>query len=129
MTTPRRRILVVDDDDSIREIATVTLDVVAGWDVLTASSGTEALKHAGAGQPEAILLDVMMPGLDGPGTVEQLQADESTRHIPVILLTAKVQPSERERFAGLPGVYGVIAKPFDPMMLADEMSQLLGWSA
>lgn len=124
----QRSILVVDDDDSIREIATVTLDVIGGWRVLTASSGTEAVTCAVADQPQAVLLDVMMPGLDGPGTVEQLQADESTRHIPVILLTAKVQPAERERFAGLPGVFGVIAKPFDPMSLADEISGLLGWS-
>lgn len=124
-----RRILVVDDDDAIREIATVTLSVVGGWDVLTASSGTEAVTRAGAERPEAVLLDVMMPGLDGPGTVERLQAHEATRHIPVILLTAKVQPSERERFATLPGVLGVIAKPFDPMTLADQMSDLLGWTS
>lgn len=124
----RRRILVVDDDDSIREIATVTLDVIGGWDVSTASSGGEALSRAAIDQPEAVLMDVMMPGLDGPGTVERLQADQATRHIPVIMLTAKVQPTERERFAGLPGVFGVIAKPFDPMSLADQISDLLGWS-
>ena len=127
MTGPRR-VLVVDDDDSIREIATVTLSVIGGWDVVTASSGAEALDRAGADPPEAVLLDVMMPGLDGPGTVERLQADEATRDIPVILLTAKVQPTERERFAGLPGVFGVIAKPFDPMSLADQISDLLGWN-
>ncbi|HEX8628152.1 MAG TPA: response regulator [Catenuloplanes sp.] len=124
----RRRILVVDDDDSIREIATVTLDVIGGWEVSTASSGGEALSRAAIDQPEAVLMDVMMPGLDGPGTVERLQADQATRHIPVIMLTAKVQPTERERFAGLPGVFGVIAKPFDPMSLADQISDLLGWS-
>lgn len=124
----RRRVLVIDDDDAIREIAEVTLDLVGGWEVMTATSGLEGLQRAGTWKPDAILLDVMMPGLDGPGTVARLQADRTTDRIPVILLTAKVQPAERERFETLPGVLGVIAKPFDPMTLADQMAELLGWS-
>jgi len=124
----RRCVLVVDDDDSIREIAQVTLEAMGGWQVHTASSGLEAVEHALRKQPDAVLLDVAMPGLDGPSTVRQLQADETTRRIPVLLLTARVQPAERERFAALPGVAGVISKPFDPMRLPGQVAALLGWA-
>jgi len=124
----RRSVLVVDDDDSIREIAQVTLEAVGGWRVYTASSGLEGIERAAREQPDAVLLDVMMPGLDGPSTVQQLQADGATREIPVVLLTAKVQAAERQRFAELPGVAGVIAKPFDPMRLPEQLAELLGWT-
>lgn len=122
-----RTILIVDDEDDIREVAQLSLEVVAGWKVLAANSGESAIAMAGAEQPDAILLDVMMPNLDGPSTYVRLQADESTRAIPVIFLTAKVQSSDRERFAEL-GVRGIIAKPFDPLELAEEVSRTLGWS-
>jgi len=82
---------------------------------------------APGGAADAILLDVMMPGLDGPTTVGRLQADPQTRDIPVILLTAKVQPADRERFEAL-GVAAVLAKPFDPMTLPGQISDALGWS-
>ncbi len=123
----QRRVLIVDDDDSIREIAEVSLELVGGWRVDTAASGAEALQQAAKEPPDAILLDVMMSGIDGPTTAVRLQADHATRDIPVIMLTAKVQPAERERFARLPGVRGVIAKPFDPMDLANQVSRMLGW--
>jgi CheY-like chemotaxis protein len=123
----RRRVLVVDDEDAIREIAQVSMEVVGDFDVVTASSGAEGLTRAAADTPDAILLDVMMPELDGPGTVARLQADPATRHISVILLTAKVQSSDRTCFAALPGVAGVIAKPFDPMQLPWQVADLLGW--
>jgi CheY-like chemotaxis protein len=123
----QRSILVVDDDDSIREIAQVSLELVGGWNVLTASSGLAALQHVALDAPDALLLDVMMPGLDGPSTVARLQQSDATRHIAVVLLTAKVQPAERQRFTALPGVTGVIAKPFDPMQLPAQVAELLGW--
>ena len=98
-----RRILIVDDEDDIREVAQVSLEMVAGWEVLTASSGSAGLAIASADQPDAILLDVMMPDMDGPTTFQKLQADLKIRNIPVILLTAKLQPTDRNRFAELRG--------------------------
>ena len=125
MTT--KKILIVDDEDNIREVAKVSLEMVGGWDVLVAGSGSEGLAEAKSGQPDAILLDVMMPDMDGPATFQRLQADEATRHIPVILLTAKVQAAERRRFAAL-GVSGVLAKPFDPMTLPSQVAEVLCWN-
>ena len=122
-----RRILVVDDDESIREVAALSLRTVGGHEVVTVSSGAQALKEAAANPPDAILLDVMMPGLDGPETVSRLQAHPRARAIGVILLTAKVQPSERKRFIALDGVAGVIGKPFDPMTLPQQVADILGW--
>ena len=123
-----KRILLADDEDHIREVAQVSLETVGGWHVTTAGSGAEALDKAAAEPPDAILLDVMMPELDGPSTYERLQAGESTREIPVIFLTAKVQAADRRRFDEL-GVAAVIAKPFDPLTLADEVAEILGWRA
>lgn len=121
-----KRVLVIDDEDDIREVAQLSLEAVAGWEVYSASSGTEGLRVAAEQQPDAILLDVMMPEMDGPSTFRALQAQESTAGIPVILLTAKVQASDRSRFEGL-GVSGVLSKPFDPMELARQISETLGW--
>jgi len=123
-----RRVLVVDDDDAIREIAQASLEMVAGWEVTVASSGPDALDLAVADPPDAILLDVMMPSMDGPTTFAGLQADARTRHIQVVLLTAKVQPAERRRWEQL-GVAGVLAKPFDPLTLPRQIADLLGWDS
>lgn len=123
----KRKVLLVDDEDDIREVAQVSLEYVAGWDVLPARSGMEAIRCALQDQPDAILLDVMMPDMDGPTTFQKLQADEATRNIPVILLTAKVQASDRKRFEEL-GVRGIISKPFDPMTLSAEISRILEWN-
>jgi CheY-like chemotaxis protein len=125
MTT--RRVLIVDDEDDIREVAQISLEMVAGWEVLTASSGSMGLKIARADQPDAILLDVMMPDMDGPTTFQKLREEPAIRQIPVILLTAKLQPADRKRFAEL-GVAGVLAKPFDPLKLADQVMEVLNWS-
>ncbi|MFB8793476.1 MAG: response regulator [Microcoleus sp.] len=121
-----KRILVIDDATDIREVAQISLQVVGGWEVLTASSGQEGVAKAIAEQPDAILLDVMMPDQDGPTTFQQLQANSATQHIPVILLTAKALASDRQMFAKL-GVVSVIAKPFEPMYLAAQVAQILGW--
>lgn len=122
-----RRILIVDDEEDIREVAQLTLEAVGGWEVLTAASGNEALAKAVSEQPDAILLDIMMPDIDGLTTFQQLQANPVTQHIPVILLTAKVQAADRKRFAEI-GITAMIAKPFDPMMLPDLVADALGWS-
>ena len=124
--TARRRILVVDDDASIRDVAQMSLEMVGGYEVLTAANGIDALACACEERPDAILLDVMMPHLDGPTTFELLQADPASSEIPVILLTAKLQPADRARFSKL-GVRAVLAKPFDPMKLADDVAEILGW--
>jgi len=121
-----RRVLVVDDDEMLREVARVALAAVGGWEVITADSGAEAQRLAASEQPDALLLDVMMPGMDGPTTVLALQQDPSTRHIPVVFLTAKVGGAASDGWDSLP-VAGVIPKPFDPMTLSTEVARLLGW--
>lgn len=122
-----KRVLVIDDEDDIREIAQMSLEIMAGLDVCVARSGREGLNLAESEQPDAILLDVMMPDMDGVATFEQLQANPATQHIPVILLTAKVQVSDPRRFADL-GVKAMIAKPFKPAKLAEQILQVLGWN-
>ena len=121
-----RKILLVDDEDDIREVAKLSLQMMRGWEVDTAASGVEALRLASESPPDAILLDVMMPEMDGPAVVQQLQADDATAEIPVVFLTAKVQGSDQRRFEHL-GVAGVLPKPFDPMLLGDDLARLLGW--
>lgn len=121
------RILVIDDEERIQEVVQTCLEILGGWEVLTAGSGNEGLLKAQTQQPDAILLDVSMPGMDGLAIFQRLQENPTTQSIPVILLTAKVQPADRERFAQL-GVAGVITKPFDPVQLASQVAQALGWS-
>src|ERR1700760_2117512 len=122
-----RRILIIDDEDDIREVAALSLESVAGWQVITANSGATGIQAAIAGQPDAILMDVMMPSMDGPTTFKEMQTLPAIAHIPVILLTAKVQGVDQRRFAVL-GVAAILFKPFDPLTLADQISKALGWS-
>lgn len=125
MTT--KRILVIDNEEYIREIAQICLETVAGWEVLTAADGRSGLVLAQSTQPDAILLDVMMPDMDGPTTFQHLQANAATKDIPVILLTAKVQASDRRRYASM-GMKAAISKPFDPLQLASQVAEALEWS-
>ena len=111
----------------VREVAALSLETVAGWEVVVASSGAQGLARAVEYQPDAILLDVMMPGMDGPTTCRELRKNPATARIPVMLLTAKVQSSDQRRFADL-GVEAVLFKPFDPLTLATQISGVLGWS-
>lgn len=120
-----RTVLVVDDDDSIRMVAEVALETVGGWEVLSVDNGHTAVEVAVSQQPEAVLLDVMMPGLDGIATLTLLKADPATRAIPVVLVTAKIGVGDTE-WEGL-DIVGVIAKPFDPMTLASDVAALVGW--
>ena len=122
-----KRILVIDNEEYIREIAQICLETVASWEVITAGSGREGLILAEREQPDAILLDVMMPDLDGIATFEKLQANPLTQNIPVILLTAKVQASDRRRYAEM-GLKAAIAKPFNPLQLASQVSEALNWN-
>ncbi|MEO6878044.1 MAG: response regulator [Gemmatimonadaceae bacterium] len=121
-----KTLLVIDDDDDIREIAQLALELGASWTVFTAASGPEGVATATSSHPDAILLDVMMPGVDGPTTLELLRRNDDTSAIPVVFLTAKSRPAERERLMAL-GVSGVLAKPFDPMFLSEQVAVLLGW--
>lgn len=123
-----RRILIIDDEDDIREVAALSLEATAGWEIVAASSGAEGLLAAADPnrRPDAILMDVMMPGMDGPTTFRQMQQKPEIADIPVLLLTAKVQGVDQRRFADL-GVAGVLFKPFDPMTLAQQVANALGW--
>lgn len=123
-----KTILLIDDDDDIREIAQLSLELGTDWTVLVASSGREGVEIAREKRPDAILLDVMMPVLDGPATLALLREDDRTRGIPVVFLTAKARPAERDRLGGL-DVSGVLAKPFDPMTLPDQIRTAFGWTA
>jgi len=120
-------VLVVDDNDDIRELAQLCLETVDGWVVLTAGSGPDAIAAAREHHPDAVLLDMMMPEMDGLTTFEHLQSDESTRDIPVLLFTAKLQARDRQVWEGT-AIRGTIAKPFDPMTLGAEVSRTLQWA-
>ena len=121
-----RRILIIDDEDDIREVAALSLEAIAGWEILTASSGAQGIIIAAAEKPDAILMDVMMPEIDGPTTFGLMQKNPDVVGIPVLLLTAKVQGVDQRRFANL-GVSAVLFKPFDPLTLAQQISEALGW--
>ncbi|MCL6434981.1 MAG: response regulator [Leptolyngbyaceae cyanobacterium HOT.MB2.61] len=119
-----KHVLIIDDEPDIREATQVCLEIAKGWHVTTASSSSEGLEKAAAEQPDVVLLDVMMPDMDGLATFEQLRTNPTTRHIPVILLTAKAQPADRRRFTQLE-VAAVITKPYDPLTLADQIAKIL----
>ncbi|MEO3706630.1 response regulator [Trichormus azollae] len=125
MTT--KKVLVIDDEDDIREVAKISLEIMAGLDVILARTAMEGIHKAETEQPDAILLDVMLPDMDGVMTFEKLQANPNTKDIPVILLTAKVQVSDQQRFANL-GIKALIAKPFKPAQLAQQLLVSLGWN-
>ena len=118
------RILYVDDEEDIREVASMSLELDPDLEVRTCSSGIEAIPAAAEWQPDLILLDVMMPNMDGPTTLSKLQTQPETAAIPVVFITARTQAYEVEKFKEL-GVKGVIAKPFDPMSLAGQAKEYL----
>lgn len=123
-----RTILIVDDEEDSRALAQLSLEMVGGWAVRSAGTGMEALDLAAAMRPDAILMDVMMPDLDGPATLERLRAHPATRDIPVIFLTARTREADRVRYAGM-SVSGVLSKPIDPMNLPRHLAAALGWRA
>jgi CheY-like chemotaxis protein len=119
-------ILIVDDEEDARSIAQLALQMQTDWTVLLADCGQAALTVADAQQPDVILLDMMMPDMDGRTTLQKLKANQKTRSIPVILVTAKVQAADQRHFDQL-DVAAVFAKPYRPLQLADEISKALGW--
>lgn len=121
-----RQILIIDDDETIQTVVEFGLKLTASWQVWTASSGPQGIELAAQHQPDAILLDVIMPGMDGVATFEALQANDSTRSIPVIFLTAKAQTTEKSQLKAL-GVSGVLTKPFNALDLPALISRTLHW--
>jgi len=122
-----KRILIIDDEESIQTVVEFGLKMTAGWEVISASSGNEGISRAQTEQPDMILLDVMMPEMDGLATFQALQLDDQTRSIPVILLTVKAQASEKRLFNDT-GVNGVITKPFNALELAQQICKVLNWT-
>jgi len=123
-----RRILIIDDEEDIREVAALSLEATAGWEIVTASNGADGIRAATNSRPfpDAILMDVMMPDMDGPTTFRLMQENPDLVGIPVLLLTAKVQGVDQRRFADL-GVAAVLFKPFNPLTLAEQICEKLGW--
>lgn len=117
-----QRILYVEDEPDIREIGTLALAAVGGFDVCVCVDGTEALAKAAEFPAQLLILDVMMPGLDGPATLAALRALPAYADVPAVFMTAKVQPQEVKAFLAL-GALAVIAKPFDPMGLANTLRE------
>jgi CheY-like chemotaxis protein len=122
-----KRFLVIDDECSIREVLKYCLEELAGWTVITAQSGLEGLAIAKDQAIDGILLDVMMPEMDGYTFLQYIKSDPVTRHIPVVLITAKVDVTRGVSRTDL-GIAGIIPKPFDPLTLPDQISQSLGWA-
>ncbi len=120
------RILLIEDEPDIQAIARLALEVVGGLAVACCDSGREAVAAVREFRPHLILLDVMMPDMDGPATLSALQADSHAAHVPVIFLTAKARPEEVSRYRDL-GAIGVVAKPFNPMQLSLQIREI--WAA
>lgn len=118
-----KKVLYVEDDTSIQLVTQLALEEVGRLELKICSSGQEALEVAEEFAPDLLLLDVMMPGLDGPSTLLELRKLECTKNTPAIFMTAKVQPQEVDELNQLPGTIGVIAKPFDPMTLASQLQE------
>jgi CheY-like chemotaxis protein len=120
-------ILIIDDEADIREIARASLRITKNWEVFTAASSNDGISIAEAKQPDAILLDVMMPGVDGLVTLQTLSRNPITQDIPVILLTATLKVVTQRQYIQL-GAKAVLVKPFDPGLLATQIEKALGWT-
>lgn len=124
---PLKHIACIDDDEDILRVAELTLELMGGFKVTTFSSGPAALAGLAAAAPDLVLLDVMMPKMDGPATFEAMQKRDDLKTLPVVFLTAKIQPSERRAYEAM-GAAGVLAKPFDPTTLAQDIARIWqGW--
>jgi CheY-like chemotaxis protein len=127
LTTGTKRILAIDNDPNMQKIIRACLTTVGRWDVQLAASVEEGLSKAEMQQPDAILLEGMIPMMNVTDFLVQLQANPSTQAIPVIFLTERIGLTERQRFLAL-GAVGAIAKPFDPLTLAPKIAAILGWT-
>ena len=118
------KVLIVDDEEDVRFVAQMSLERVGGMTVVQASNGEEGIARARTERPDFILLDMMMPGMDGAATFGRLRATMETAAIPVVFLTAKAMASDVQRLKAL-GAKGVVLKPFDPMTLPSEVTDIL----
>ncbi|MDX2216973.1 MAG: response regulator [Oculatellaceae cyanobacterium bins.114] len=123
---PIKRVLLIDDEETIQTVVQFGIKMTAGWDVLIAGSGAQGIQTAQLEQPDVILLDVMMPDMNGIATFKALQSHTETAQIPVIFLTAKAQTAEKRQFSDL-GASGVITKPFNSLHLPEQISRILQW--
>ena len=123
MSGTLQKILYVEDEADIQKVAKLALEKIGGFEVMICGSGAEALEKAPGFAPDVLLLDVMMPGMDGPDTLVELMKIETLKDTPSIFLTAKALPAEVERYKHL-GALGIIPKPFDPMALADKVKKI-----
>ena len=121
-----QRILLVDDEPDIRMIASKSLEMIGGYTIEPCASGDEALNKVASFNPELIIMDVMMPGKDGPTTLAELRQIDSFRKVPIIFMTARIQKQEIEEYLEL-GALDVISKPFDPMQLPNQVKEI--WDA
>ncbi len=122
-----KKILFIDDEPHMQYIVKTCLETFAGWEVLLAKSGLEGIIKAETEKPDAILLDGMMPEMNGITCLQKLQLNPKTQSLPVIFLTVKSSLTEPHRFLAL-GAVGAIAKPFDPLTLVAKMKKILGWN-
>jgi len=120
LTQALNKILYIEDEADICTVARLALETVGGFTLQVWASGEDAVKEGPGFAPDLILLDVMMPGMDGPSTLKALRVQPELKQVPVIFMTAKVQPNEVEMYRDL-GALDVIAKPFDPMTLAEQI--------
>jgi CheY-like chemotaxis protein len=121
-----KRLLIIDDEEAIQIVVKFGINMAAGWELLSASGGETGIDTAERELPDAILLDVMMPEMDGIATFKALQSNPITAGIPVIFLTAKAQTAERRQFNDL-GISGVITKPFNSLDLPEQIAKILHW--
>ena len=121
---PPKSILIIDDDDDIREATQICLEITGHWKVLKAENGVKGISLAKSEKPDAILLDIMMPGMDGLTILKRLRCSSDTDKIPIIILTAKVQSSDRRQFDQL-NVSSIITKPYDPLTISDQIASIL----
>ncbi len=121
--TELKKIMHVEDDPSIQMVAKVALEAVGKFEVCTCNGGQQALDQFPQFQPQLILLDVMMPGMDGPSTLKHLQQQFDLTQVPVVFMTAKVQPSEIESYIAM-GASDVVIKPFDAMSLSNQIRDI-----
>jgi two-component system OmpR family response regulator len=123
MIPPLHRILCIDDEEDILQVAKLSLEMVGGFEASLCKGSRHAAEQVRLVRPDLLLLDVMMPEMDGPTTLAKLRGDASTAAVPVIFMTAKAQPSELQHYLDL-GAIGVISKPFDPMTLSEQIQAL-----
>ncbi len=118
------KVLIIDDEEDTRSIASMSLSILGGLEVVEAENGSVGINVATQEKPDVILLDMMMPIMDGPSTLEALRSNEHTKDIPVIFLTAKAMTQEIDKLKRM-GARGVLTKPFDPTILANQVKEIL----